>query len=112
MLLQDCNTPIIYSDNGRNLALHLAKMDRELQILSKSQIDLELAKMRTMTVQEAATAAAQAVEAEAAIAEAESATRRQRRWKLTQKQHKHLLQQQSGHLEDKARLIWQSRLER
>lgn len=42
--------------------------------LMKSQIDLELAKMRTMTPQEAAAAAAQAVAgAEAAIAEAEEA---------------------------------------
>ncbi|XP_022876331.1 telomere repeat-binding factor 1 isoform X1 [Olea europaea var. sylvestris] len=42
--------------------------------LSKSQIDLELAKMRSMTPEEAAAAAAQAVaEAEAAMAEAEEA---------------------------------------
>ena len=45
-------------------------------ILAKAQIDLELAKMRTMTSQEAAAAAAHAVaEAEAAIAEAEEAAR-------------------------------------
>nr|AKV71970.1 single MYB histone protein [Rehmannia glutinosa] len=44
--------------------------------LTKSQIDLELAKMRTMTPQEAAAAAAQAVaEAEEAMAEAEEAAR-------------------------------------
>ncbi|XP_027162481.1 telomere repeat-binding factor 1 [Coffea eugenioides] len=44
--------------------------------LTKSQIDLELAKMRSMTPEEAAAAAAQAVaEAEAAIAEAEEAAR-------------------------------------
>ncbi|CAA0814238.1 myosin heavy chain-related [Striga hermonthica] len=44
--------------------------------LSKSQIDLELTKMRNMTPQEAAVAAAQAVaEAEAAMAEAEEAAR-------------------------------------
>ncbi|KAL3814321.1 hypothetical protein ACJIZ3_015589 [Penstemon smallii] len=43
---------------------------------TKTQIDLELAKMRSMTPQEAATAAAQAVaEAEAAMAEAEEAAR-------------------------------------
>ncbi|GER42135.1 telomere repeat binding factor 1 [Striga asiatica] len=43
---------------------------------SKSQIDLELTKMRNMTPQEAAVAAAQAVaEAEAAMAEAEEAAR-------------------------------------
>lgn len=44
--------------------------------LTKSQIDVELAKMRSMTPQEAAAAAAQAVaEAEAAMAEAEEAAR-------------------------------------
>ncbi|KAK3020619.1 hypothetical protein RJ639_047840 [Escallonia herrerae] len=43
---------------------------------TKSQIDVELAKMQSMTPQEAAAAAAQAVaEAEAAIAEAEEAAR-------------------------------------
>ncbi|XP_008454403.2 telomere repeat-binding factor 1 isoform X3 [Cucumis melo] len=48
----------------------------EMCILAKAQIDLELAKMRTMTSQEAAAAAARAVaEAEAAIAEAEEAAR-------------------------------------
>lgn len=45
-------------------------------MLTKSQIDLELARMRTMSPQEAAAAAARAVaEAEAAIAEAEEAAR-------------------------------------
>ena len=44
--------------------------------LTKSQIDLELAKMRSMTSKEAAVVAAQAVaEAEAAMAEAEEAAR-------------------------------------
>lgn len=48
----------------------------DFNMLTKSQIDLELAKMRTMTAQEAAAAAARAVaEAEAAIAEAEEAAR-------------------------------------
>ncbi|GFY99449.1 telomere repeat binding factor 3 [Actinidia rufa] len=48
----------------------------EIKILSKSQIDAELEKMKGMTAQEAAAAAAQAVaEAEAAIAEAEEAAR-------------------------------------
>ncbi|KAA8536281.1 hypothetical protein F0562_028759 [Nyssa sinensis] len=48
----------------------------DVNTLTKSQIDLELAKMRNMTPQEAAAAAAQAVaEAEAAIAEAEEAAR-------------------------------------
>ncbi|CAK9186654.1 unnamed protein product [Ilex paraguariensis] len=53
------------------------KIDRDdMNVHTKSQIDLELAKMRSMTPQEAATAAAQAVaEAEAAIAEAEQAAR-------------------------------------
>lgn len=55
----------------------LPKVDQyEINMLTKSQIDLELAKMRSMTPQEAAAAAAQAVaEAEAAIAEAEQAAR-------------------------------------
>lgn len=44
--------------------------------LLKSQIDAELARMRTMTAEEAAAAAAQAVaEAEAAMAEAEEAAK-------------------------------------
>ncbi|XP_065872167.1 telomere repeat-binding factor 1 isoform X2 [Euphorbia lathyris] len=53
------------------------KLERDdSNMLTKSQIDLEIAKMRTMTAQEAAAAAAQAVaEAEAAIAEAEEAAR-------------------------------------
>ncbi|CAA0814236.1 Unknown protein [Striga hermonthica] len=53
------------------------KVDLEdVSQLSKSQIDLELTKMRNMTPQEAAAAAAQAVaEAEVAMAEAEEAAR-------------------------------------
>ena len=53
------------------------KVDKnEIKILSKSQIDAELEKMKGMTAQEAAAAAALAVaEAEAAIAEAEEAAR-------------------------------------
>ena len=53
------------------------RFDRDdFNILTKSQIDLELARMRTMTTQEAAAAAARAVaEAEAAIVEAEEAAR-------------------------------------
>lgn len=48
----------------------------EVNILTKSQVDAELTKMRGMTPQEAAAAAAQAVaEAEAAIAAAEEAAR-------------------------------------
>ncbi|XVE49344.1 hypothetical protein DITRI_Ditri01bG0075900 [Diplodiscus trichospermus] len=53
------------------------RFDRDdFNILTKSQIDLELARMRTMTPQEAGAAAARAVaEAEAAIAQAEAAAR-------------------------------------
>ncbi|CAL5324527.1 unnamed protein product [Camellia sinensis] len=48
----------------------------EIKIPTKSQIDAELEKMKTMTAHEAAAAAAQAVaEAEAAVAEAEEAAR-------------------------------------
>jgi len=47
-----------------------------VNILSKSEIDAELSKMKGVTPQEAAAAAAKAVaEAEAAIAEAEAAAR-------------------------------------
>lgn len=73
------------SDSRRNLSLPLLdsrqrifpKIDRDdMTMLSTSQIDLELARMRNMTPQEAAAAAAQAVaEAEEAIAEAEEAGR-------------------------------------
>ncbi|KAE9449609.1 hypothetical protein C3L33_18498, partial [Rhododendron williamsianum] len=54
-----------------------SKVEKDgIQILTKSQIDAELEKMKGMTAQEAAAAAAQAVaEAEAAIAEAEEAAR-------------------------------------
>ena len=48
----------------------------DVNILSKSQIDAEISKMKGVTAQEAAAAAAKAVaEAEAAIAEAEAAAR-------------------------------------
>jgi len=51
-------------------------VDRDELSVLRSQIDLELAKMRSMTPREAAAAAARAVaEAEAAIAEAEEAAR-------------------------------------
>lgn len=55
----------------------LPRVDREdIKHISKSQVDAYLARMRSMTPQEAAAAAAQAVaEAEAAMAEAEEATR-------------------------------------
>lgn len=54
-----------------------SKADKgDIKILTKSQIDAELVKMRSMTAHEAAAAAARAVaEAEAAIAEAEEAAR-------------------------------------
>ena len=54
-----------------------AKFDKdEANVLTKSQIDIELAKMKSMTAQEAAIVAARAVaEAEAAMAEAEEAAR-------------------------------------
>ncbi|KAF7130589.1 hypothetical protein RHSIM_Rhsim10G0099200 [Rhododendron simsii] len=54
-----------------------SKVEKDgIQILTKSQIDAELEKMKGMTAQEAAAAAAQAVaEAETAIAEAEEAAR-------------------------------------
>lgn len=48
----------------------------EVKIITKSQVDSELSKMKVMTAEEAAIAAARAVaEAEAAIAEAERAAR-------------------------------------
>ncbi|XP_020230772.1 telomere repeat-binding factor 1 [Cajanus cajan] len=74
-----------YSDRRRNPSLLLLdgrqkasmKIEKdETDILTKSQIDLELAKIRSMTPQEAAAYAARAVaEAEAAIAEAEEAAK-------------------------------------
>ncbi|KAL4363465.1 hypothetical protein GQ457_04G003060 [Hibiscus cannabinus] len=74
-----------FSDRRRNHAMLISearqrvspRFDRDdLKIVTKSQIDLELARMRNMTPQEAAAAAARAVaEAEAAIAEAEEAAR-------------------------------------
>ncbi|KAK8529825.1 hypothetical protein V6N13_102721 [Hibiscus sabdariffa] len=74
-----------FSDRRRNHAMLISearqrvspRFDRDdLKIVTKSQIDLELARMRNMTPQEAAAAAARAVaEAEAAIAEAEAAAR-------------------------------------
>ncbi|GMJ12862.1 TELOMERE REPEAT BINDING FACTOR 1, telomere repeat binding factor 1 [Hibiscus trionum] len=74
-----------FSDRRRNHSMPFSEsrqrvshqFDRDdVKILTKSQIDLELARMRNMTPQEAAAAAARAVaEAEAAIAEAEEAAR-------------------------------------
>lgn len=49
---------------------------KAINILPKTQVDVELSKMKTMTAEEAAAAAARAVaEAEFAIAEAEKAAR-------------------------------------
>ncbi|ESR36047.1 Telomere repeat-binding factor 1 [Citrus sinensis] len=60
---------------GRQRISHKVNND-DINVLTKSQIDLELAKLRSMTPQEAAAAAARAVaEAEAAVAEAEEAAR-------------------------------------
>ncbi|KAK9286867.1 hypothetical protein L1049_015273 [Liquidambar formosana] len=74
-----------FSDKRRNSSMLLLegrqrdslKVEKDdMNFPTKAQIDLELAKMRTMTAKEAAIAAAQAVaEAEAAIAEAEEAAR-------------------------------------
>lgn len=74
-----------FSDRRRNSSMLLLegrqrvfpKVEKDdTHMFTRSQIDLELEKMRTMTPQEAAAAAAQAVsEAEAAIAEAEDAAR-------------------------------------
>ncbi|XP_048431049.1 telomere repeat-binding factor 1 isoform X3 [Pyrus x bretschneideri] len=67
--------PMLSPFEGRYMASPKFEND-EGTILMKAQIDLELAKMRTMTPREATLAAAQAVkEAEAAIAEAEEAAR-------------------------------------
>ncbi|XP_044489165.1 telomere repeat-binding factor 1-like [Mangifera indica] len=73
-----------FSDRRRNSSMLIEGRQRvspqvdndDVNIPTKSQIDLELAKMRSMTPQEAAVAAARAVaEAEAAMAEAEEAAR-------------------------------------
>lgn len=74
-----------FSDRRRNSSMLLLegrqrvfpKVEKDdTHMFTRSQIDLELEKMRTMTPLEAAAAAAQAVsEAEAAIAEAEDAAR-------------------------------------
>ncbi|MBA0649315.1 hypothetical protein Goklo_016890 [Gossypium klotzschianum] len=68
------NHPMLFSEGRQRVS---PRFDRDdLKIITKSQIDLELARMRKMTPQEAAAAAARAVaEAEAAIAEAEEAAR-------------------------------------
>ncbi|KAM5549669.1 hypothetical protein ABKV19_000876 [Rosa sericea] len=68
------NSPMFLFEGRQRASPKFDKDDGTM--LMKTQIDLELAKMRTMTSQEAAAAAARAVaEAEAAIAEAEEAAR-------------------------------------
>ncbi|KAK9725716.1 hypothetical protein RND81_05G164100 [Saponaria officinalis] len=70
------NVPMIPMITQESRQLSFPKIDREELNVLKSQIDLELAKMRNMTPQEAAAAAARAVaEAESAIALAEEAAR-------------------------------------
>ncbi|KAK8626951.1 hypothetical protein V6N13_134580 [Hibiscus sabdariffa] len=74
-----------FSDRRRNHSMLFSearqrvspRFDRDdVKVLTESQIDLELARTRNMTPEEAAAAAARAVaEAEAAIAEAEEAAR-------------------------------------
>ncbi|XP_039035226.1 telomere repeat-binding factor 1-like isoform X1 [Hibiscus syriacus] len=68
------NHSVLFSEARQRVS---PRFDRDdVKILTKSQIDLELARMRNMKPQEAAAAAARAVaEAEAAIAEAEEAAR-------------------------------------
>ncbi|PKI71386.1 telomere repeat-binding factor 1 [Punica granatum] len=67
-------TPMLLSDRQQKYPPKVEEED--IDMLTREQIDLELAKMRTMTPREAAAAAARAVaEAEAAIAAAEEAAR-------------------------------------
>lgn len=68
------NPPVSHLEGRQKLS---PKPDSDdIDMVTKSQIDSELSKMRSMTPEEAAAAAAQAVaEAEAAIAEAEEAAR-------------------------------------
>ncbi|KAJ9175124.1 hypothetical protein P3X46_013706 [Hevea brasiliensis] len=68
------NSSMLFMEGRQRISPRVERDDFNMP--TKSQIDLELAKMRTMTAQEAAAAAARAVaEAEAAIAEAEEAAR-------------------------------------
>ncbi|KAK7246195.1 hypothetical protein RIF29_41055 [Crotalaria pallida] len=68
------NPPMLLLDGRQKASMKIDK--DEINVLTKSQIDLELAKIRSMTPQEAAAFASRAVnEAEAAIAEAEEAAR-------------------------------------
>lgn len=62
-------------ESGQRISNRVDRDDMNMRT-TKAQVDLELATMRSMTLQEAAASAAQAVaEAEAAIEEAEEAAR-------------------------------------
>ncbi|XP_028782027.1 telomere repeat-binding factor 1-like isoform X1 [Neltuma alba] len=68
------NSSVLLSDARQRISMKIDK--DEANVITKSQIDSELAKIRSMTAQEAAAVAARAVaEAEAAIAEAEEAAK-------------------------------------
>ncbi|XP_011657906.1 telomere repeat-binding factor 2 isoform X3 [Cucumis sativus] len=68
------NTPLLLLEDKQTDSSKTEKS--EVKIITKSQVDSELSKMKVMTAEEAAIAAARAVaEAEAAIAEAERAAR-------------------------------------
>lgn len=68
------HTPLLLLERRQRVSPKVAR--DEADVLTKSHIDAELAKMRSMTPEEAAAAAARAVaDAEAAIAEAEEAAR-------------------------------------
>lgn len=70
------NNPILLLEGRERISPKKIGWDGVNNLVARSQIDLELAKMRSMTPQEATAAAAEAVaEAEAAIAEAEQAAR-------------------------------------
>ncbi|XP_010461843.1 PREDICTED: telomere repeat-binding factor 1-like [Camelina sativa] len=69
--------PGMFTGRQRTSSLHSPKTDRdETTFQTRSQVDAELARMKSMNVHEAAAVAAQAVaEAEAAMAEAEEAAK-------------------------------------
>ncbi|KAI4295776.1 hypothetical protein L6164_035786 [Bauhinia variegata] len=68
--------PMLLLDGRQRASMKFEKEETDIVTITKAQIDLELAKMRSMTPQEAAIVAARAVaEAEAAMAEAEDAAR-------------------------------------
>lgn len=69
-------TSSMFLSDGWKLPPKVDRNDDDDDVLTAAQVDLELAKMRTMTPEEAAAAAARAVaEAEAAIAAAEEAAK-------------------------------------